>query len=221
MKRRAWGIELGRRYRDAIRKRRWSGLEIDAWQFDELLGQCASSAAHREFIGGVLVGLAKGRGKLGDRLEPGFVWCAFTALTRLPGPNASAALAQFWRDLDQAALFIVGEEYPFFRGAPADAAGTTSEGHHRLVSLHPQLAQRYIVGMTPGFLVSDGLKGNPPPRKSMQFVNGWRRGFIEARNGLVRPGGYGQFHFVKDNADPEPLRAALATLHFANGKLVH
>src|SRR6266545_1833951 len=51
---RAWGIELGRRYRDAMRKRRKSGVRIDSWQLDEILGQVASSAETRAFVGGIL-----------------------------------------------------------------------------------------------------------------------------------------------------------------------
>lgn len=216
---RAWGIELGRRYRDAMRKRRRRGVQIDSWQFDEILGQCASSAENRAFVGGILRGLAEGRRKLGDRLERGFVWTAFTALTGLPGPTASAEIGQFWRDLERATLCLVGEEYPFFRGNAASTAGTLSQGHRRLAGLHPRLAQRYVVGMTPGWLISDGLRGNPPPRRTIATVTTWRQGYIEARIGQQRPSGYGQFNFVGDNVDPGPLKAAVASLHFASEQL--
>lgn len=216
---RAWGIELGRRYRDAMRKRRKSGVEIDSWQFDEILGQVASSAENRAFVGGIVRGLVDGRRKLGDRRERGIVWTAFTALTGLPGPTASAEVGQFWRDLDRATLFLVGEEYPFFRGSAAEAAGTFSGGHRRLAGLHPGLAQRYVVGMTPGWIVSDGLRGNPPPRRTVATVTTWRQGYIDARIALQRPSGYGQFNFVGDNADSGPLRAAVASLHFASEQL--
>jgi hypothetical protein len=216
---RAWGIELGRRYRDAMRKRRESGVRIATWQFDEILGQVASSPENRAFVGGILRGLVDGRRKLGDRRERGIVWTAFTALTGLPGPTASAEIGQFWRDLDRATLFLVGEEYPFFRGDAAGAAATFSEGHRRLAGLHPGLAQRYVVGMTPGWLISDGLRGNPPPRTTVSTVTTWRRGFIDARIALLRPRGYGQFNFVLDNAEPDPLRAAVASLHFAGEQL--
>src|SRR5688572_20607074 len=60
---RAWGIELGRRYRDAMRKRRKRGVRIHSWQFDEILGQVASSPENRAFIGGILRGLVDGRPK--------------------------------------------------------------------------------------------------------------------------------------------------------------
>jgi hypothetical protein len=216
---RAWGIELGRRYRDAMRKRRKAGVHIDTWQYDEILGQVSSSAETRAFVGGILRGLVDGRRKLGDRRERGFVWTAFTAMTGLPGPTASAELRLFWRDLDRAAIFLVGEEYPFFRNSPAEAAGTFSHGHRRIAGLHPGLARRYIVGMTPGWIISDGLRGNPPPRSSVATVTTWRQGYIGARIGLQHPSGYGQFNFVGDNEDPDPLRAAVASLHFASERL--
>ena len=216
---RAWGIELGRRYRDAMRKRRKAGVRIATWQFDEILGQVDSDADTRAFVGGILRGLADGRPKLRDRKKRGFVWTAFTAMTRLRGPTASTEIAQFWRDLDHATLFLAGEEYPFFRGSPASAAATFSEGHRRISVLHPRLAGKYIVGMTPGWIISDGLRGNPPPRSSVGSVRTWRQGYVGARNGLQHPSGYGQFNFVGDNEDPDPLRAAVAMLHFANEQL--
>ncbi len=140
-------------------------------------------------------------------------------MTGLPGPTASAEVALFWQDLDRAALFLVGEEYPFFRGSPAEAAGTFSHGHRRIAGLHPGLAGRYIVGMTPGWIISDGLRGNPPPRRTVATVTTWREGYIDARNELRRPSGYGQFNFAGDNADREPLKAAVATLHFGSEQL--
>ena len=216
---RAWGIELGRRYRDAMRKRRQAGVKIATWQFDEILGQVSSDADTRAFVGGILRGLLDGRRKLRDGRKRGFVWTAFTAMTGLPGPTASAEIGQLWRDLDAASLFLVGEEYPFFRGSAAGAAGTFAQGHRRIAALHPRLGQKYIVGMTPGWIVSDGLRGNPPPRSPVATVEAWRQGYVEARNGLQRPGGYGEFNFVGDNEDPDPLAAAVATLHFANARL--
>jgi hypothetical protein len=216
---RAWGIELGRRYRDAMRKRRQAGVRIETWQFDEILGECSFSIEHRAFVGGILRGLTDGRPKLRDRKKRGFVWTAFTAMTRLPAPTASAEIGQFWRDLDHATLFLVGEEYPFFRGSATSAAATFSEGHRRLAALHPRLAQKYIVGMTPGWIISDGLRGNPPPRSSVATVRTWRQGYVGARNGLQHPSGYGQFNFVGDNEAPDPLRAAVATLQFASEQL--
>jgi hypothetical protein len=219
---RAWGIELGRRYRDAIRKRRRARVpvQIDAWQFDEILGECATSPTHRAFVGGILKGLARGRAKLGDKHEQGLVWSAFTALTGLPSPGVSAEVARFWRDLDDAALFLVGEEYPSFHKPFASEANDFSRGHVRLAGLHPQLASRYVVGMTPGWLISAGLRGNPPPRKTLAAVADWRKGYIAKRNGLRLPKGYGQFNFASDNTQPGPLKAAVAMLHVASGELV-
>ena len=218
--RRAWGIELGQRYRDAMRKWRARDVHIDTWQFDEILGQCGSSAGHREFVGGILRGLAEGRPQLGDKLEKGFVWSAFTAL-RLPGPASSDEVARFWEDLARAALFLVGEEFPAFRGNVTTAARERSAGHRRLVGgVHKELGQKYICGMTPGWKQPSpgGLQGNVD-LKPPAFVTNWRKGFIDARIALERPRGYGQFNFVEGNARGEHLADAVASLHFASEQL--
>jgi len=84
----AWGRELGRRYRDSIRAARREGVRVDAWQFDELLGQAARSGGrgYREFLRGVLAGLTFGRPQLNDREERGFVWSHSACSNSLPCP---------------------------------------------------------------------------------------------------------------------------------------
>jgi hypothetical protein len=83
---RAWEIEFGRRYRDYIRRQRSAGVRIDTWQFDEILGKCATSSAHRAFAGGILHGLANGRPELDDQPEKGFVWFGRQAAHRHSRP---------------------------------------------------------------------------------------------------------------------------------------
>ena len=98
--RRAWGLELGRRFRDDLRAARASGVPVSAWQFDEILGECGRPGAgnpHREFVGGVLRGLAEGRPELAESHEPEFVRAARTAITRPPGSRWSASCSSSGR----------------------------------------------------------------------------------------------------------------------------
>lgn len=219
-KQREWGLELGQRYRDYMRKQRAAGVPIDTWQFDEILLQCASSAAHRAFAGGMLRGLVQGRPELDDDMEKGFVWCGLKPLTEIPASSTSAEVARFWDEVVRATLFFVGEEYPIFRGSTASAAREQGAGHQRLArGLQHQLGKRYICGMTPGWVSSSGLRGNvdhQPP----EFVTNWRQGFISSRTALRRPCGYGQFSFTTANVRPkERIDDAVASLHFANNRL--
>jgi hypothetical protein len=218
-KRRAWGIELGQRYRDYMRKQRAAGVPIDTWQFDEILGQCASSAAFRDFVGGILRGLAEGRPELADRPEKGFVWFGFRALSELPSPASSDEVARFWKEVARATLFLVGEEYPFFRGNVTAAARDRAVGHQRLVGGIRELGRKYICAMTPGWKSSPGLRGHVAGT-SPEFVTDWRQRFIEARIALQRPRGYGQFSFTRENLRPgERIDDAVASLHFASEQL--
>jgi hypothetical protein len=218
-KRRAWGIELGQRYRDYMRKQRAADVLIDTWQFDEILGQCASSAAYRAFVGGILRGLTEGRPELADSTEKGFVWFGFRALSDLPDPGFSDEVARFWQEVTRATLFLVGEEYPFFRGSVTTAARDRARGHQRLVGGLRALERKYICAMTPGWKSSPGLRGNvdhQPP----DFVTDWRQRFIDARIARQRPRGYGQFSFTKENLRPrDRIDDAVASLHFATAQL--
>ena len=218
-KRRAWGIEFGQRYRDYMRRQRAAGVHIDTWQFDEILGKCATSVGYREFVGGILRGLAEGRPELADGPEKGFVWFAFRALSGLPGRAVSAEVARFWEEVERATLFLVGEEYPFFRGSVTSAARDQAVGHRRLVDDLGELGRKYICAMTPGWKPSLSLRGNAD-HKPLDFVTDWRKGFIDARIALERPRGYGQFSFTKENLRPgERIGDAVASLHFANERL--
>jgi hypothetical protein len=219
--RRAWGLELGRRFRDELRA---AQPAIEVWQFDEVLGQCGTSSAHRAFVGGVLAGLSRGRPELGDRPLTGFVWAARTAMTGLPHLPINAEVQGFWRDLDRAARFLVGEEYPPFRGDSAAAARTFAAPHQALLgggAVRTSLGRRYVVGMTPGWHVRGGsppkdlgLGGNVDGRPDA-FVSSWRKGFIGSRIGIQRPRGFAQFNFVVENAEPDRVRDAVRSLHHA------
>jgi len=216
----AWGVEFGQRYRDYMRRQRRAGVDLDTWQFDEILGKCATSAEHRAFAAGILRGLRLGRPELGDEIQRGFVWFGLQPLTEVPGPGSSDDCAQFWREVEQAALFLVGEEYPMFRGSSAAAASDKAAGHERLLAgLSKQLGRRYICGMTPGWTPSVSLGGNVD-QKSPEFVTQWRQGFIAARKSARRPRGYAQFRLTNENVRPgERIADAVASLHFANRQL--
>jgi hypothetical protein len=220
---REWGIELGRRFRDQLRRQRTQGIDIPAgsWQLDEILGQCAGAREpnrFRQFLGGVLHGIAFGRPELLERHERGFVWCAFTALKSLPSLGITPALQQFWQDIDDASGHFIGEEYPRFDVSPITRSRTYSQPHRQLAAsggqLRKGLAARYVVGMTPGFRPSGGLGGNVLGL-ALPAVADWRNRFITARITAQKPSGYAQFSLVKENARPPQLANALQSLNHA------
>src|SRR5215211_4444032 len=219
---RAWGIELGRRFRDQIRANRDKGVQVDAWQFDEVISQVVSDARARAFVGGILRGLAEGRRKLEDRLEQGLVWTAAMAVSGLPGLAIVDDVQRFWEDFDRAALFLVGEEYPFFRDDAADVGRGLAAGHRALLAsggeIRRSLGKRYVVGMTPGWIDSEGLRGNVDGQP-FGFVKTWRRGFIQGRCAGQAPRGFGQFNFVHENARPPRVTEAVTALHEATERL--
>lgn len=219
---RAWGVELGRRFRDQIRANRDKGIQIDAWQFDEVISQVVSDQRARAFVGGILRGLAQGRRKLGDRLEQGLVWTAGLAVSGLPGLAVAGDVPQFWRDFDRAALFLVGEEYPFFRDDAAEVGRGLASGQRQFIAsagdIRRSLGKRYVVGMTPGWIDSDGLRGNVDGQP-LGFVRTWRRGFVHGRCAGQTPRGFGQFNFVHDNALPARVTEAVTALHEAAERL--
>jgi hypothetical protein len=74
----AWGRELGRRFRDEVRLSEAEGVEVDAWQFDELVAELSGAQGRpwREFTRGTLHGLNFGRSEFGDGPRIGFVWAS-------------------------------------------------------------------------------------------------------------------------------------------------
>jgi hypothetical protein len=197
----AWGVEVGRRYRDTIRHSRAAGITVDSWQLDELGTQLAGSQGkqHREFVRGVLQGMTFGRKELDDSEGKGWVWATRSALNlaRLP---VTAELRAFWQQLDRAAFRVVGEEFPNFTGDPARAARAQADGWRALAAGGPvrrRLAGRYIAGMTPGYRIGHGLGGNVSGL-SRAAVNRWRNSYVAERN-RIGVSGFGEFHFVLEN----------------------
>jgi hypothetical protein len=198
----AWGVEVGRRYRDTIRHARADGVTVESWQLDELGTQLAGPQGrqHREFVRGVLQGMTFGRPVLGDSESTGFVWSTRRALNlaRLP---VTAELRAFWQQLNRAAFRVVGEEYPNFVGDPARAARAQADGWRSLAAGGPvrrALAGRYLAGMTPGYRIGHGLGGNVQGLSRAE-VNRWRNSYVAERN-RIGVAGFGEFHFLFENS---------------------
>jgi hypothetical protein len=199
----SWGVELGARYRDAIRAAADSGATVDAWQLDEIDPSAAAASAGRpirEFTRGVLRGLMQGRPVLGDAGMRGFVWVANSAfgIARLA---ITPELTTFWQTLNRAALAFVGEEYVPFDGDPRAAARTSAAGQRALAAGGPvrrSLGRRYVPGMTPGYDPAPSLGGNvhgwPRPQ-----VNAWRAAYVQER-GRSGVAGFGEFDFRGGNS---------------------
>jgi hypothetical protein len=213
-----WGLELGRRYRDAIRNHnrahRRASERVDTWQFDEIRSECADAKPLREFTRAVLRGLLLGRTEQGDEPMRGIVWMAQRAF-RAVDRRLDDELALFWKRIDQASFALVGEEYPAFVGDAARAARTYGLGHRRLAAAGPvrrSLASKYVVGLTPGYRVDRklGLGGNVQRWPRVQ-VNEWRSGYLDERRG-ARPAGVAFFDLTHENAGPAVLRDVASTL---------
>lgn len=214
-----WGMELGKRFRDELRAARVrEGIQVDAWQFDELLSECVTSAPHREFVGAVLRGLTVGRPEFHDKPERGFVWSAEKFTSALPGMTPAGESARFLQDIDRAALFLVGEEYPTFRGEGPDVGrkyGTVHAAFAAKAGARKSLAQRYIAGLTPGWRLTTKTLGGNRDGMRPAAVTTWRNGFIDARITTHRPQGFAQFLFVQENVRPNRLEDAIQSLHHA------
>ncbi len=214
---RNWGVELGRRFRDALREAERKGVIVPEWQFDEILGECRTAGPnrYRRFIGGVLRGLALGRPELQDLPRPGIVWTAWTAMQRLPTMRITTELQTFWEDVDIGTKLLVGEEYPAFKGDPSKTARQYAVPHESLAtnagSLRRGLGARYVTGMTPGWKTGGGLGGNVGGRTD-EWVSTWRKGFIEGRIGQHKPTGYAHFYLAKENALPERVADTVRSL---------
>ncbi len=209
-----WGLELGRRMRDRIRGKRARNKRIVTWQLDEIPHEVAgrSGARQRVFIRGVLRGISEGRPQLGDTHLPGIVWITQPAL-KLAGRRARGDLAVFWRQLDRATIYLVGEEYPKFSGPARRAARRQSRGQARLWhagGARRSLARKYVAGMTPGYRMGNGLGGNVG-RRSRPAVRRWRRGYVQSRS---RKGvaGFAQYNFRFHNARSPVMNDVLKAL---------
>jgi len=210
----AWGLELGRRFRDRIRGKRARHKRIVSWQLDEIPHEIAgpSGARQRVFIRGVLAGITDGRKQLGDTPLPGIVWITQPAL-RLAGRRARGDLAVFWRQLDRSTIYLVGEEYPKFAGPARGAARRQAKGQRRLWhagGARRSLARKYVAGMTPGYRLGKGLGGNVGHRRRAA-VRRWRRAYVRARS---RKGvsGFAQYNFRYRNARADVMNDVLKAL---------
>jgi hypothetical protein len=223
---RNWGLELGRRFRDRLRSERAAGIDAAAWQFDEILGECGDQAEpnhYRQFVGGVVRGLAQGRTELGDQPEPGVIWAAWSAMQALPPLTITPELQTFWLDVGAAARVLAGEEYVTFDGDPASRASEYAKPQQALArsggKARMGLANRYVVGMTPGWKLGGGLGGNIHGWP-LSKANAWRSQFIAARMSAQRPSGYAQFSFIDENAIKDHVHAGIDSLHEAAAKHV-
>jgi hypothetical protein len=190
------------------------GVRIDAWQFDELVAELSGSRGRqwREFTRGVLHGLNFGRTEFGDGPRIGFVWASRTGL-HIARLRTDAELRAFWRALASATFGLVGEEYPPFSGNPEDAARRYSAEQRELArggSIRRELADRYLVGMTPGWHLARGLGGNVNgwPRSE---VNRWRAKYVDER-ARIGAFGFGAYHFRFENSLEQVMRDTLAGL---------
>lgn len=205
-----WAIELGRRFRDALRE---AGV-ADAWQLDEVVAECAGPQGrqYRELVRGALRGLTYGRPALGDGSFQGFVWWAKTAQV-LPGRAITPELAAFWRMLNSASIGLVGEEYPTFTGNPATAARAAARGQQALLRAGPvrrTLGRKYYAGIQPGFRLAPGLGGNTR-RLPRAEAERWRGSYLRARasQGVA---GFAVFDFRYENSPAPVVRELIREL---------
>jgi len=206
----SWSVELGARFRDALR----AEPVAETWQLDEIVAECAGPLGrpYRELTRGVLRGLTLGRAALGDRSRPGLVWWAKTART-LPSRAVSAELSAFWKMLDRACIHLIGEEYPDFAGDPrraARAAAAAHEGLRRGGPVRQKLARKYASGLTPGFRLVPGLGGNTRglPRAEAER---WRAAYLRARAD-AGVSGFAEFDFRFENSGAPVARELLREL---------
>lgn len=208
-----WGLELGRRYRDRIRIKRAQGLSVTTWQFDELRNEVAGRGGYRlrQLTVGILRGLAYGRPQLDDVKLPGIVYATAPALRLAASGGRSPA--EFWRAVDDTALYFVGEEYPEFTGSPRRAArryGALRRAIGQGDSARRSLAAKYVVGLTPGARLLPGLGGNVHHRPR-SAVSRWRLAYVHAR-AADHPAGICQYNFTFENAAVPVMNDAVEAL---------
>lgn len=206
----AWSVELGARFRDALR----AEPVAEAWQLDEIVAECAGAQGrpYRELTRGVLRGLTFGRAALGDRSRPGLVWWAKSART-LPSQAITPELSAFWKMLDRACIHLIGEEYPDFAGDPGRAARTAAAAHDGLRRGGPvrqKLARKYAAGLTPGFRRVAGLGGNTRGLPRAQAER-WRAASLSAR-AEAGVSGFAEFDFRVENRGAAVVRELMREL---------
>jgi hypothetical protein len=205
-----WGVELGARFRDALRE----SAVTDTWQLDEIVAECAGPLGkpYRELTRAALRGLVFGRPVLGDTPYRGLVWWAKTAHV-LASQRVTPELATFWRMLDRACLGLIGEEYPDFVGDPSRAARAAAAGQQALLRSGPirgRLGRKYLCGLTPGFHLAPGLGGNTRhlPRPEAER---WRAAYLTTR-AATPAAGFAEFNFRFENSSRAVMRPLLREL---------
>jgi hypothetical protein len=209
-----WGVELGARFRDEIRAATRGGAVVNTWQLDEIPAEVARSRGRqwREFTRGVVRGVLYGRPALGDRPRQGLVWWAVTAFS-LPRLRVTPELNAFWRILNRACIGLLGEEYPDFAGDPRAAARVLSSGQlglRRGGPVRKALGRKYVAGMTPGYHLLPGLRGNTHGLSRTE-VNRWREGYVRAR-AATGVAGFAEFDFRSGNNRARVMQDVLRTL---------
>jgi hypothetical protein len=214
----SWGRELGCRYRDSLRLNQ--RVPMDGWQFDELVSELVQgpdTTAHQDFARGILYGLRIGRPhkKIGDTPQRGFIWAAGSAIRRLPTMPITARLQKLWEELDKAAAYLVGQEYPRFNADPRERARRYGIGQRNLLSspgaIRRSLGQRYIAGFSPGIWIKDPNLGGRASNQKPSDVRDWRLRFIDER-ARARPAGVAEFCFLEDNCTPEVVSHVMEAL---------
>lgn len=195
----AWGTELGRRFRDALRH-----APQPSWQFDEIVSQVAADRAWRDVIRGVLGGLALGRPRLGDTPQRGIVWMARHAFPLASAP-VDGELQRFWTSVERATSRLAGQEYPDFTGRPPDVARELDDGRRALLAggaIRRALGARYIAGLSPGVELRPGLGGNVGGL-SLTALRRWRKAYV-AQRAADGVRGVAYFDFRGRNAGEAP-----------------
>jgi hypothetical protein len=211
-----WGLELGRRFRDQLRRSRERGIPVATWQFDELVyplvsGTLATRSQYVAYTTGILEGLHRGRPGF-DQPEQGIVWAARRTLVRLPTVPITAAMQRFWQAVNDAAFAYVGEEYMDFAGSATDAAVRGCAGQRLLLGrgvIRHRVGRKYAVGLTPGYHHRHDTLGGNVDHRSRAWVNRWRNTYIRERIRLSVPSGFAQFNFTQENNNPEHMLDAV------------
>lgn len=211
-----WGLEVGRRMRDTMRTKMKQGV-VDSWQLDEVWPSM-SKAAHggpaltREYMRGVMEGLANGRPQLQDKLVKGIVHIAH--MDRLASLGTEGEMKKFWKSLDGCTEFIVAEEYPAFRGSPEAAAEKADGAVDRLAKngKHGKgLSKKVVAGLTPGFRKGSNAGivhlGGQQKGQSEAKAKAWQDRYTDARakDGIA---GVSQFNWLGGNDEEKHMASA-------------
>jgi hypothetical protein len=101
------------------------------------------------------------------------------------------------------------------RDAPT-VAETYAVPHQALLRsggpIREALGERYIVGMTPGWITSNADLGGNINHEPNAWVTTWRRNFIAARKAIGPLIGFAEFNLTAANSAPGRIENAIADL---------